>query len=315
MSSPVWPCAPPPPPASLPGRASRCRSPAGRSASRTPRPRSRRRSRGGRRRAGSGSRRAHRGPGGSSLPGGRTRGRRRSARAGRRGSGLRFSQRDGLLEENGRALELRLLLVGGVEVADRALARPLARQEQNANERRFLLSPTRWPPPDRRRPRTTTRRRCRYARPCLERSSARRAAAGESRGQGARAGARLRPAESRRDRSGAATCPARDPRRASRPRPAPRRGQRRSAPGSSRGRTRRGSRPSSRHPRDAPRRRGSMEVLAAVDDHRLAGDEVRRRVNTERPQRRRRPRAAGLAGSCGPRPRLLAASRSPPGAP
>src|SRR5207344_227868 len=93
----------------------------------------------GRKRVGSTSRRARRAPTGSSLPEGRRPDRRRSARAGRPGSGRRYASRlERLLEKDGRALKLRLVLVGGVEVPDRALAGPLGGQEEYTNERRVL---------------------------------------------------------------------------------------------------------------------------------------------------------------------------------
>ena len=44
----------------------------------------------------------------------------------------------GNLEEDGRALEPRLVLVAGVDVADRPLARPLGGQEQDTDERGVL---------------------------------------------------------------------------------------------------------------------------------------------------------------------------------
>ena len=66
---------------------------------------------------------------GSSRPGRRTRCRRRGRSSWSTricAAGARH-RRDRLLEEDRRALELRLLLVGRVDVADRPLARPLAR--------------------------------------------------------------------------------------------------------------------------------------------------------------------------------------------
>ena len=74
---------------------------------------------------------------GSSRRARRTRGRRPARRAGRRAAARRCaSRRHLLLEEDCRALELRLRLVGRVEVADRPLAAPLGRQQQDAHEGR-----------------------------------------------------------------------------------------------------------------------------------------------------------------------------------
>ena len=153
---------------------------------------------------------------------------------------------DGLLEEDRRPLELRLLLVGRVEVADRALARPLGGQQQHAHERRVLGRTTPSRAPGGRRPRATTRPPGTCASRPATRSSARRAANAGCPARDGRAGRRPRRAESRHGRSGGSTRPALDlP-----PAPTPARGRqfalRRNAPRPARGRKRRGFLRSSR---------------------------------------------------------------------
>ena len=77
------------------------------------------------------------------------------ARAGRRGAcrpSSRQAQR--VLEEDGGLLELRPILVGRIDVADRALPRPLGGQDQHADERRRLVRATPRRAPGRGRTRT-----------------------------------------------------------------------------------------------------------------------------------------------------------------
>ena len=83
--------------------------------------------------------RSRRGRRGSSRPGRRTRCRRRGRAAGRRGSAPPCgSKRHGVLAVHGRPLELRPVLVRGIDVPDRPLARPLGREQQHAHEGGFL---------------------------------------------------------------------------------------------------------------------------------------------------------------------------------
>ena len=106
------------------------------------------------------SRRARRGLRDSSPRERRTRGRRRGARAGRRGCALPDRRHSGLertVEEHGWPLQLRLLLVGRIEVADRPLALPFGGQEQARERTRWARFRTRSRAPGSRRLRTTAR--------------------------------------------------------------------------------------------------------------------------------------------------------------
>src|SRR5436305_1349535 len=55
------------------------------------------------------------------------------------GAGVRRWQADRAIEEDGRPLQARLLVVAGIDVADRPPSLPLGRQQQHAHERRVLI--------------------------------------------------------------------------------------------------------------------------------------------------------------------------------
>ena len=106
-----------------------------------------------------------------------------------------------MLEVHGRLLQLRTVLVGRVDVADRALPRPLGGQDQDAHERRRLMrEPSRTPA----RGPTRTRRHPARTRPCAPRSGcrARRARGSGSLARDACGCRRPHPAGSRCGRSG-----------------------------------------------------------------------------------------------------------------